>query len=80
LKIDYISAFDDEAAFSARSCLKNALRLISKKYPDVLTMEQDSLFRQELMNNIEALDTELKAFDAFKRINLVTITGRAYFI
>jgi len=70
LKIDYLFEFDDEGAANTRSCLRYALRLLPKTYPDVLTMEQDSALRNELMANTEALEVELKAFDAYKEMLL----------
>lgn len=70
LKIDYLFEFDDDGAANTRSCLRYALRLIPKTYPDVITMEQDSALRKELMANIEALEIELRAFDAYKEMLL----------
>lgn len=75
LKSDYLLTFDEDGKSNTRTCLMYAMRLLPRDEADVLTMEQDLVYRDEMMANHERLQDEIKVIDAYKHRALQKITS-----
>jgi len=67
LKSDYLLTFDEDGKSNTRTCLMYAMRLLPRDVADVLTMEQDSVYRDEMMTNYQRLKDEIEVLDIYKQ-------------